>query len=81
VVNDGDVDVDVGQARLPTVQARILVAVATLVVASVAGFARPGSGPYGLVVRYLVRPRLGPPPEFDPVAPFLLLRRLTSPAS
>jgi hypothetical protein len=32
--------------------------------------ARPGFGPYGLVFRYLVRPRLGPPREFEPVAPF-----------
>jgi hypothetical protein len=32
--------------------------------------ARPGFGPYGLVFRYLVRSRLGPPREFEPVAPF-----------
>ena len=32
--------------------------------------ARPALGPYGLVFRYLVRPRLGPPREFEPVAPF-----------
>ena len=32
--------------------------------------ARPGFGPYGLVFRYLVRPRIGPPREFEPVAPF-----------
>ena len=32
--------------------------------------ARPGFGPYGLVFRYLVRPRIGPPGEFEPVAPF-----------
>jgi hypothetical protein len=30
----------------------------------------PSLGPYGLVFRYLVRPRLGPPREFEPVAPF-----------
>jgi len=32
--------------------------------------ARPGFGPYGLVFRYLVRPRIGPPHEFEPVEPF-----------
>ena len=32
--------------------------------------ARPGFGPYGLVFRYLIRPRLGPPRELEPVAPF-----------
>ena len=32
--------------------------------------ARPTLGPYGLVFRYLVRPRIGPPREFEPVAPF-----------
>jgi len=31
---------------------------------------RPGFGPYGLVFRYLIRPRIGPPREFEPVAPF-----------
>jgi hypothetical protein len=32
--------------------------------------ARPGVGPYGLVFRYLIRPRIGPPRDFEPVAPF-----------
>jgi hypothetical protein len=31
---------------------------------------RPAVGPYGLIFRYLVRPRLGPAREFEPVAPF-----------